>query len=367
MYNAYIRDLLCGLIMINNAGKILEEAILEANVGFTESTNGGRERVVRCFSCLDSDNPNHAHLSIGLVPPFYFQCHRCKFSGSVNEKFLISLGVVITPQIKAILEENRKAVITDIKSKGIEGTRQTNNIIKNIADSTKLRIPVIDRNVVLRNRYKYDYLCNRFNKKFLLEDLALFKTVFDIKELIRLNYIMTLPKTVDVMDKLNNDYIGFMNFANDTLINRIILNTDGERYYDLSFNKSSFRFYTFATKLDLTLPTLKLVVAEGIFDVIGLYNAFPKLRDCIFVAMLGHGINSLIKFFIKLGFLSQEIYLFSDDEIPPEDFKRQVWKYKLPAELKFKIHYMTNDIDHDYGVPAENIKVSKMTTILKGE
>ena len=344
---------------MKDAGKVLEDAILAAYDGFTTLANGNKDRVIRCPSCLDSDNPNHAHLYISRVPPFYYLCHRCKFSGAVNESFLKLLGVAITPELQEIISQNRNAVKEDVKSKNISSRKQVYSILDKKLRSNTLAIPPFDRNVVIRNIKKYKYLCNRFKAVVTKEDIERFKIVFDLKEFVRYNSIMTLPVDTNYMNILNNDYIGFMNYSYEGIINRNITNTDSEyRYYDLMFAKSPFRIYTFNERLDILQSKLKLIVAEGIFDVIGIYYAFPELRDHTFAAMLGHGIVSVLKFFVSLGFLDQEILIFSDADVTPEEYKAQLYKYRLPIDLKFKIYYLRNSKGHDFGVSKDLIDVT---------
>lgn len=343
---------------MKDAGKVLEDAILAAYDGFTTLANGNKDRVIRCPSCLDSDNLNHGHLYISRVPPFYYLCHRCKFSGAVNESFLKLLGVAITPELQEIIAQNRNAVKEDVKTKNISSRKQITSFLDKKQRFNQLAIPPFDRAAVIRNLPKYRYLCERFNVKVSKEEIELFKVVFDLKDFVRYNSIMNLPVDTNYMNILNNDYIGFMNYSYEGIINRNIVSTDKEhRYYDLMFSKSPFRIYTFNQKLDITQSRLKLVIAEGIFDVIGIYYAFPQLRDHTFAAMLGHGINSVLKFFVSLGFLDQEILIFSDGDVAPEEYKAQLWKYRLPIDLKFKVHYMRNSKGHDFGVSKDLIEI----------
>lgn len=354
---------------MRDAGKVLDEAILSAYDGFTTTASGGRERIIRCPVCMDSDNPNHAHLSISLFKPFYYLCHRCKFSGAVNENFLKNLGVNITPELQEILKDNREAVKADAKNRNSSSSKQISTFLERKINSNTISLPPFSRDTVVRNIKKYNYLCKRFSHTFTKEELKLFKVVFDLKELVRYNSIMNLPVDVDFMNILNNEYIGFMNYSYEGVINRIIRpETNGEyRYFDLMFAKSPFRMFTFSQQLDLTKSKLKLIVAEGIFDLIGIYLAFPNLRnDYIFVAMLGHGIVSVMKFFIRLGFLNQKILIFSDADVTPEEYKAQIWKYKLPIDLGFEIHYLVNSKAPDFGVEAKDISINTSLTLFKG-
>jgi len=351
---------------MRDAGKVLEDAILSAYDGFTTLANGNKDRVIRCPSCLDSDNPNHAHLYISRVPPFYYLCHRCKFSGAVNEGFLKLLGVAITPELQEIISQNKNAVKEDVKHKNVSSRRQISSFLDKKVRSNQLLIPPFNRISVINNIQKYQYLCKRFDTKVTKEEIEKFKVVFDLKEFVRYNSIMNLPVDTNYMNILNSDYIGFMNYSYEGLINRNIVSDDKEhRYYDLMFHKSPFRIYTFNQKLDILQSKLKLVIAEGIFDVIGIYYAFPQLRDHTFAAMLGHGIISVLKFFVSLGFLDQEILIFSDGDVAPEEYKAQLWKYRLPIDLKFKVYYLRNSKGHDFGVSKNFIEVKNAITLTK--
>jgi hypothetical protein len=351
--------------MTSRAGDILEEAILSVYTGFTTQGKGGNERIIRCFECLDSDNPNHAHLSISLVPPFYYHCQRCKFGGAVNESFLERLGVRVTPELSKIIEDNRAIIAQDVKERGLEGRKQVESLIKNIRDSHQLKIPKISAKDIEHNP-KYEYLCNRFEKKFSVDDLERFKVVLDLKALFRYNMVARLPADPSVLDGLVANYIGFMDYSGSTIIHRSIYdNLDIERYYDLNFKKNHFRFYTTKRQVDISRPVLKIAVAEGIMDVIGVYNAFPELREeYIFVAMLGKGLVDTINFFLKLGFLDQDITIFSDPEISKGFYSSQLYKKcQFPKELGFKVSFAHNTFGLDFGHPANKIQITERSAI----
>lgn len=58
----------------------------------------GDELYVRCIFCLDSKNPNHAHLCINLTSGLY-HCFRCKAAGKVSTQLLFNLQITDFPQL----------------------------------------------------------------------------------------------------------------------------------------------------------------------------------------------------------------------------------------------------------------------------
>lgn len=345
--------------MVRNAGQILDEALLENYDEFRTKGGQGTRRIIRCHRCMDSDNRNHAHLSITLEPPFYFLCQRCRYSGAVNVKFLEERGVRITPVLREILELNKAAVAADMKSRGLERTRSLNRYVTSKASGMKT--PVLYGNDIKKNfLYKYMYICDRFKRKYTIPELELFKVVFDLKKFLLVNYIQELPAEIEEMDRLQDKYTGFMTNSG-SIVNRLVIDSDDcLRYYDLRFNKSGFRMYNFKSEINLCEPRIRLAVAEGVFDLIGLYSFNSDLLNThIFVAMLGHGLASIINYFMKLGFLEISIDLFSDNDVTSKELIMQLWKMNLPKDLNISVSFITNTINQDFGVEPSLIKPSR--------
>ena len=89
---------------------IIERALLDAYDEFTQVTDGGNHRIIRCRECGDSDKQDHAHLSITRNYPFLYKCFRCNWSGAINADFLKMYDVEITPEIEEALKQNKQAV-----------------------------------------------------------------------------------------------------------------------------------------------------------------------------------------------------------------------------------------------------------------
>lgn len=340
---------------------VIDSAIASSVYGVNHIERGGLERVIRCFSCGDSEDQTHGHLSISRTAPYLFKCYRCGYSGSVNETFLKNIGVTITPEIHEALEINKTAVAEWAKSRKLSSSRQVETFLKTARNHIGLNVPVIYTGD-LKGLY-YEYLCNRFDYEFNADELNKFKVILDLRKFAEINYLTSFPIRDEDLFTLSDNYVGFNNYSSSVLIFRDASgNAPLGRYRELKMVSSPYRFYTVSGTLDLNNPHLHIITAEGIFDIIGLWLKYPELqreRNVIFTAMLGKGFHSMSEFMMHLGFTEQVIDIFSDDDVNPGLYIYKYRKYTAARNLNFTVSLMYNEIGHDFGVPASKIIVNK--------
>ena len=335
---------------------IIEKALLDAYDGFTTTANGGKNRIVRCPECGDSEKLDHAHLSITRNYPFLYKCFRCNWSGAVNADFLKMFDVEITPEIEAALKQNRQAVKVSAAEHSEIRKGNIKSIVKGL--SSQLAIPqLVDED---RKSIGVRYTLERFNADFSNEELEKFRVIPDLRKFWKFNRLVSLPGKMKKEDMacLADNYAIFADSGCHGLICRSTIDDeDLERYQEVRFQKNSERLYCFKTKLDLTDVGLKLVLAEGIFDLIGIWNKFPKLReDYTFVACLGKSPAKVIEFFTELGFLDQKILIFADNDVEDGYIIKELKELKFPKILGYDITIFRNTLGKDFGVKAEEIK-----------
>ena len=152
---------------------LIERAILDAYDGWTEISNGGRNRLIRCPECGDSIKSDHGHLSITRSYPFLYKCFRCNWSGAVDADFLSCLGVEITPEIKEALRENHKAVVESAKEQNLQKEKSITNFLR--GKQRKFFVPEVKEENM--DNQCLQYLNDRFKTEFTKEELDKFRVI----------------------------------------------------------------------------------------------------------------------------------------------------------------------------------------------
>lgn len=348
--------------MSKTAGEYLDNLIVSHNTGWTELENGGRERVIRCWDCGDSDNQDHGHLSISLTAPFLFRCHRCGYSGAVNEDFLAHLGIKIDEKLDKLLKENKRLTKLHAVDKFKSAGKSVNSRVAGTF-SVKYRIPRITERELKSPAYKY--LCDRFKYQFSIDDLMKFKVILNLKKFGKINMVQKWPEKNEVLDILYHQYIGFQDLNGNDFIFRNIFNDGNPRYYEMKFDKNPFRLYSFATSIPVLTECLKVNVVEGIFDAIGLYLKLGRPQNEVFIAMLGKNIESVIEFFVKMGYLSQNVKIYSDDDVKIKKYRYAIKNMEYPKKLgTINVSVIYNGAGKDTGVEPEKIRFDASRKIL---
>jgi hypothetical protein len=334
---------------------IIEKALLDAYDGWTQLSNGERNRLIRCPECGDSEKLDHGHLSITRSYPFLYKCFRCNWSGAVNADFLKTFGVEITPELEEALKENRASVRATAGEHAANHARNIQNIVRGL--SSQMTVPkILDSD---RSSEKIEYVLRRFNADFTNEELGKFGVIPDLRRFWKVNRIATLPRKKEELSVIADDYVAFSDSGCNGLICRNIREEELlGRYQEVRFRKGKERLYCFKERLDLKETKLKLILAEGIFDLIGIWNKFPRVREgCILAACLGKSPSKVIDFFTDLGFLDQSITIFADNDVEDARILRDIRELEYPEILGYKVTIARNSIGHDFGVPADQIKL----------
>ena len=113
--------------------------------------------------------------------------------------------------------------------------------------------------------------------------------------------------------------------------------------------------YTIKNSVNKMSDEINLIMAEGPFDLIGVYNKYYSVSENsnnIFTAPCGKNYLSIINKFLRLGFANINIKIFSDSEIGINFYKYAL--KNIPSLLNVEIIY--NTLYEDFGCSPEKIR-----------
>lgn len=317
-------------------------------------TTNKKEIRIRCPYCGDSkSDPNDAHLYIQMKAPFKFHCFKCETSGTLNAKTLREMEIFDNELLTYIINEKK------------ENNLNNNIYYYNYKPSLKNNTT----NLIGSSDLAYNYFLERFKvnitNNYIIDK---FKCILNPIQFIKDNNIYIDKKIKFDFSKA----IGFISSDGSHVIFRNIdKNSQGQRYYNLNINNSdeSSKIYNISSNVDIMSKKIKLVITEGIFDIIGVYLHFYKDKvpddNIIFAAACGKGYSAVINKFIKMGFLNMDIEIYSDGDVEPYFYKNMIKSSPYLKNFKFTVYY-NNLYDpitkngKDYGVPKEQIQLRKV-------
>jgi len=314
-------------------------------------TTNKKEVRVRCPYCGDSkQDKNHAHMYIQMMPPFKFYCQKCNVAGVLNVQTMHDLDIFSNDLSVSIIQANK-----NIKKGGTEKINVTKYQTKLNTVIGPYTSQVID---YFNSRYNFnydnDYLVNKF------------KAITNASQFLRDNNI---PYPKDNYGRPLYDFdrsIGFLSSDGSHVIFRDITGQQAKRYFNLNlFPNDDFstsnKLYNVRSGLDIMKDQITLVMAEGVFDIIGIYEYFYKSQvdesEYIFAAAAGKGYNAVINHFIRMGLLNLNIIIYSDADVDLEFFRNLKASSPYLKNSPLTIYY--NTIEKDYGIPFDQINLRK--------
>ena len=318
-------------------------------------TTNRKEISVRCPHCGDSyKNARSTHLYIKLDvqegEPHTYYCQRCKAKGIVNQEFLRQLHIYDS--------ELSVAIGINLKEAMLNSNRKVIHSLK----KAKLELPEIDEENPY-SKVKLKYINDRLGSDLTykdLNDLKIFLHLYDVLDHNNIDFLTCKDGMGDILDK---NFMGFISYDNNYAIMRNLSKKvlPDTRYYNYNlFNSydNTKRFYIIPTKIDPMCETLNVCIAEGIFDILGVYLNIEKEHDnTLFIGVCGTGYNLVIHEIAKMGFLDLRIKFYSDNDQKPQMFKKIKSEFPFLADTKCELIY--NTIEKDYGVRPEKIKLKR--------
>lgn len=319
--------------------------------------------VVKCPICGEgSKHHDHGHCYVGLInggPPVVYHCFIGECSGIVTPEFLHSMDIF----------DNELDNILNIFNKSYDKiSKESRKIYMIQKKKDNLIIPDIEeRN---SNILKLNYLRNRMKIGFSFENCKDLRMVFSLYDFLDANNIKPNLNRYKrkILDIVDNDYLGFVAANNSHIIFRNTKNNKNLRYlkYEI-FDEPSLGNIIYnipGVRCDVFSDNVNLHVAEGTFDILGVYNSIcrgDKINN-IYSACCGSGYLNTIRYFIKLGFIGNlNVNIYSDKDKDPTFYKKTYMSIK-PWVKSINIFY--NDLSKDYGVPKDEIEISKIKNSL---
>lgn len=315
---------------------------------FYETTNK-KEVKVRCPYCGDSLTKSHAHLYIQMKPPFKFYCQKCNTAGVLNNETLRDLGISNNELAISVIEANK----TIRKVPGKVSYQKSELKVSSGHPNTEKAVNYF--NGRYNTHYTNEYIVNKF------------KAVTDPLQFFKDNRISP-PKNYKGESQYDfENSIGFVSSDNTYIIFRDLTGQQQRRYYNLNLypdeeDTITNKIYNIRSQVDITALEMTLVITEGIFDIIGVYENLYKGKvdesKYIFAAAAGKGFNAVISKFIHMGFLNLEVIIYSDSDV-----KEQTYRDLKDASVYLKNTQLTiyyNNLEKDYGVPADRISLRRV-------
>ena len=314
--------------------------------------SGGKEITKRCHICGDSRDRTARHMYIGLNKQgvLVYNCFKCGASGLVDGAFFRSLGCFNTDMMQICNENNKKSVTYQEQS-------SKRKFIKN-------KSPILSYREAPETAKKVAYISNRLGYNFSLEDLARFKIVLNLYDYINANTIGTLTRNKEICDLIDQFFIGFLSLDNAYINMRRLVPENklpsfiDERYINYNiygFQDNSRRYYVIPTNIDIC-QKIKIHIAEGVFDILGVYlNTDADKNNAIFASIGGKSYMSLTKFFmLEYGFMNFELHIYVDNDVDNFEIQK-IANLVKPVGVEIFMHRNLFQGEKDYGVRRENI------------
>ena len=315
-------------------------------------TTNRKELRVRCPYCGDSSkNLSAAHLYIAMTPPFKFHCFKCETSGVLNQHVLNDMGVYVNDLPLSILNANK--VLKKTSTAAVKFKKQD------------LKYPKVNDGTAAQNYFNSRYGVN-LDADYITSK---FKAVLDAEAFFTAN---NLHINMGQYDFKNS--IGFISSDTSHAVFRDVTGQQERRYSNLNLfqDENGSKIYNISSDISLTEKKVRLVITEGIFDIIGVYLHFykdtPAEENTIFAAACGKGFNAVISHFARMGFLDMDVIIYSDGDVSLQKF-REIKKNSIYIKnSKLTIFYNnlydpTTGFGKDYGVPKDCIELRKVVIV----
>ena len=309
------------------------------------TTTNKKEVRVRCPYCGDSkSNKSSAHMYIEMRPPFRFHCFKCETAGRLTQQTAKDFGLY-NNELNSLLVEGTKLI------RSTQPVQMVTNKRDMFYDSFNTNQAQTSLNY-FNNRYgcnlSEEYVTNKF------------KAVLSAPEFFKRNNIYASLNQYDF-----NNVIGFVSSDASHIVFRDTSGMQQRRYFNLNLcnidDDVASKIYNISSDLDIMSDSVKLVITEGIFDIIGVYLHFykdtPNEKNTIFAAACGKGFNTVITRFTRMGFLNLDVSIYSDADVGIDFYKNL--KQSSPFLKNSRLNIFYNTIEKDFGVPLNRLNLKK--------
>lgn len=311
---------------------------------------------VRCPYCGDSkkhSTSTHFGVLIDINnddTPLYYNCFLCNESGVLTPTTLKDLDIYTLDLASGIIAYNKR-----LRSGTNSGAIYRRQKVQ------ELKLPQYDT----KYQPKVDYINQRLGLSLTLSDMNRLKIVPSLAQLVQYNNITQLTVGGRKALDLEENYVGFLTNDNDKIIFRAI-NSEAKhkRYekYELNKNIRGQKFYSIPTVVELFGEhDIDIHIAEGALDILGVYYHIENQNDKnnVYIGASGNSATRIIRHLIELGFVGNVNYfIYRDADVPLGVYRKEM---KGILEWVQHMFIVSNELEKDFGVPAERIKLTTMT------
>jgi len=320
------------------------------------------EIAVRCVFCGDSMKDLYmGHMYIQNKPPYKYYCQKCNARGIMNAHVLQLLNVTDYEVVNMVNKSMRNYQKSLAYKYGSE---------INYFSSQKLNF-FPNQYTTLEND-KIQYIENRLGIMLEERDIDKYKIITNLKDFLSNNKIDITKRLQSFRDKelfvnVQNYCVGFLSTDKNTIIFRSLDEQKTQfRYNNYSLFPDAIdskKFYTIKKNLDLSLSEHKIVMTEGILDVIGVYNHIYKKNDePLYVANNGKSFLFILDYLASLSLLNVDIEIYSDKDVNLKFYEYIMRENRLAKFNGINVFY--NQIDKDYGVSKSKILLTQGTKLI---
>lgn len=329
---------------------------------------GNKVYNIRCPFCGDSQkNPMHEHFYIKIQPDertgmalFSYDCKLCNARKRVMSLTdAINIGIKNQYLLEYIKNNQSKVknVVYNTNSNALAEKLEFNsNTVSNVED------------------FKQRYMYNRLHNSDIANNPNKYKIIYDLVDFFKRNKLepnfTDYPNAKQLLRQMHDNCIGFLSFDNTHIIFRDVTGNVGRRYtqymiysenklLNMGLNTETSGIYVIPTDIDVMAKQLKLVMAEGTFDILRAYNdLYTDKTNTIFASVSNaHGYSSALKKFMEYGFMFSNIDIYSDSDVDIWYYKNNIKVYEPCAN--FKIYY--NELYKDIGDVNKPIKLKRIS------
>jgi len=318
--------------------------------------------IVRCPYCGDSQKSfNKGHLNIKIDDPrcFLWRCARCGEGGIVNYKFLKDLECYDPELIEMGLANS-------LNSRNYHKNKPTFSL-NNVFKKYKFINEITDTEL---SEEKLDYVSNRLNIEITPKLAKKLKIVTDFYKFLD-NNELEITESNNMIDYIQKNAVGFLSWDNSMIIFRNIhgMFFGDKRYFNYNIYRkgnldNSNKFYSLPKKIDIMSPVIKINLAEGIFDILGL--AFTELKDeikeenSLMISCNGQSYANILNLIKNMGFINMEVRFFSDKDVNKNKFINLKNSIDILKYNECRLFYNKNGKDYgdlNQGIELEEVRI----------
>lgn len=320
----------------------------------------GANCLINCPLCAREGNPDHnRHMSISLGKdgkPLLYNCWR-----NSSHRGLLTSGNLEMLSRESLIPPDA-GVLEAIDAYNKRSGKMNRYTLGNDA---KLRIDAVQASPTELNEIKRLYICKRIGVDLPFEELVRDKVVFSIKALLEGNYVTKTTRAPQIVDLLDQFFVGFLTNNNSSLILRNMVSgkvdlpeSISDRYIKYSIIQGTPAGYYVIPTQSNVYQQINVHMAEGTFDIL---SVFYNLRETnrlnnVYASIGGNSYSSMVEYFLcTVGLVDVVFHVYIDNDIKPNVLP-ELERILRPLELECYIHFNAKDGEKDFGVPMDRIQ-----------